>query len=327
MRLITLALTYEEKTMDRFNSTPLRNKLKATAISSIWHSHSHAFRSSKKPYEPDHVASFIINGLPKLTELWSEWLTKYGLSIQITGVFCHQYPQVEFHMNGEFKTVELADLLIVRRHHSNGKIEKEVATLIQSKMSKDSTKSISPNDPQFFLYKYWPEFKFKERLYSNHQRNIGLIEEQSKYSLICEDQHYPEDNHVWPDSCFWSIVDDLKPRMESDSSFASFLEEIVVFKRGREFFSEKETGCEWTKTICELLDVTFNKKLKTRIFSAPKRGKDAYMSFVKGENKDQATGILSMGSGNGSFDHVIEENEDSSPGISTILIETFDLEG
>lgn len=311
--------------MNRFNNKTLRNKLKATAISSIWFSHNLAFSSLKKPYEPDHVASFIINGLPKLTELWSEWLSEYGLSVQITGVFCHQYPQVEFHMDGGTETVELADILIVRRHYSSGKIEKEVATLIQSKMSKDSTRNISPNDPQYFLYTNWPEFKFKQRLYSNNKRNIGLIEGQSKYSLICEDRRYPEDNPIWPDSCFWSIVDDLKPNMESDCSFASFLEEIVAFERGREFFSQKETGCEWTKTICELLDVTFNKNLKTRIFSAPNRGKTAHMPFVKTKNQDQTINMMGMSSGNGSFNHVIEDNDDSISGISTILIETFDL--
>lgn len=313
--------------MELFSNKPLRNKLKATAISSIWHSHAHAFGFSKKPYEPDHVASFIINGLPKLTELWSEWLDQHGLGVQVTGVFCHQYPQVEFQVNGKPETVELADLLVVRRHYSGSRIEKAVATLVQSKMSSDSSKNISASDPQYYLYKNWPEFKFKQREYSNHNRNIGLIKEQSKYSLICEQMLYPEDNPLWPDSCFWSIVDELKPNMESDDSFASFLEGMVAFERGREFFSQEHTGCEWTKTIRELLDITFNKRLKTRLYSAPKRGNHQYASLVTGRGNSRGISDMAMFSGNGGGDFMDEGNEDSTPGISTILIDTFDIEG
>lgn len=312
--------------MDAFLNKPLRNKLKASAISAIWHAHANSFAHSRQPYEPDHVASFIINGLPKMTELWSEWLSKYNIHIQITGVFCHQYPQVEFQINGSQKTTELADLLVVRRHRSGNKIDRETATLIQSKMSDDSTKTIDADDPQFYLFKNWPEFNFKQREYSSHKRNIGLLDGQSKYGLISANRLFPEDNTIWPDSCFWSVVNDLRHDMESDESFASFLEGMMAFERGRDFYSQSTTGCEWTKTICELLEVTFNKKLKTRLYSAPKRGTTQFSFLIQGQgNNPNIPEMVMQAKGMGRFDS-ISEGDDPTPGISTILIETFNLE-
>ncbi len=310
--------------MEYLKNKQLRNKLKASAISSIWYSHSFAFQHKSPPHEPDHVASFIINGLPRLAELWRKWLSTYYADLQITGVFCHGYPRVVYTMNGSKQSVELADLLIVRRHYSGHSLVKEVATLIQSKMSKDGTKHISTNDPQFHLYNNWPEFVFSQSQYSNHTRNIGNVMGQSNYSLIYEQRNYPEENTDWPDSCFWSIVDDLKTDMYSDASFAAFLEEITAFERGREFFSTKDTGCEWTKLICELLKVTFNKQLKTRLFSSPKRGIDANMFFLKGKHS-KAFGLLSS-NGSDTIDGDFK-SEEEAPGISTVLIETNDIEG
>lgn len=312
--------------MERFLNKPLKNKLKASAISSIWFSHAHAFNQQREPYEPDHVASLIINGLPRLDELWTEELSKCGLSVKITGVFCHQYPRVEFQMRENTVAVELADLLVVRRHHSKGKIEREVATLIQSKMSGDSTKEISNDDPQYFLYDNWPDFNFKQSEYSNHSRNIGKNIEQSKYSLIWEKRTFPEHNTVWPDSCFWSVVDNLKLNMESDESFASFLQGMVTFERGRDFFSEQQIKCEWTKTILELLNVTFNKGLKTRIYKSPKRGSSPTAFLLSGVTDKYSAAGLKVNAGNGGHDATEDDREDSSPGISTILIETFDTE-
>lgn len=312
--------------MERFLKKPLRNKLKASAISSIWFSHAHAFDQKKKPHEPDHVASLILNGLPRLDKLWAEVLKKYGLSVQITGVFCHQYPQVEFQMGENTATVELADLLVVRRHYSKEKLEREVATLIQSKMSSDSTKHIADSDPQYYLYNNWPDFKFKQLEYSNHVRNFGRTTEQSKYGLICEKKSFPEDNTFWPDSCFWSVVHDLQSNMESDESFASFLEGMVAFERGRDFFSEERIKDEWTKTILELMNVTFRKGLKTRLYKSPMRGSRQPAFLLSGIAGKYGAAGFTVDAGNNGHDVTEDHGEDSSPGISTILIETFDTE-
>lgn len=310
--------------MEEFLDRPLRNKMKASAISSIWFSHAHAFDQKKKPHEPDHVASLILNGLPRLDKLWTEILKKHGLSVQITGVFCHQYPQVEFEIGKNNATVELADLMVVRRHYSKGKIEREVATLIQSKMSNDSTKHISDSDPQYYLYNNWPDFKFKQLAYSNHIRNIGKNTEQSKYGLICDKKLFPEDNTVWPDSCFWSVVHQLQSNMESDESFASFLEGMVAFERGRDFFSDQQAGCQWTQTILELLNVTFNKKLKTRLYKSPQRGSNQLAFLMSGIGDKAGITGPAINAGDDGNDGTEDDGEDSPPGISTILIETFD---
>ena len=311
--------------MERFLNKQLRNKLKASAIGSIWHSHAHTFEFGKKPYEPDHVASFVINGLSHLDELWSAQLRKFQLGVQITGVFCHQYPQVEFDMGGQPETVELADLLVVRRHYSQGKIKKEVATLFQSKMSHDSTKKVTEKDGQHFLYNNWPEFRFTQKGYAKHKRDIGLCKEQAKYNLIFDKMLYPEDNTEWPDSCFWSVADHTQIHMESDESFAALLDGMVAFERGREFFSETNPACEWTKTILELLNVTFHKRLKTMLYKSPKRGTSHNMFLMTTAGQPLgATGFAS--SGNDGHQSVEFSEEDSPPGISTIIIETFDLE-
>lgn len=310
--------------MKIFENKLLFNRIKASSLSAIWHTHHSCFMNKKKPDEPTHVASFIVNGLPFINKEWKKILRSYSLNLQITGVFCHLQPQVSFFMNGKKKTVELADLLIVRRHMSQGKIVKEVATLIQSKMSEDSTKIIQKNDGQYYLYENWPEFQFTNKNeYTNEKLNIGTIKNQCNYSLIKKDHCYPENNFIWPDGCNWSIVDNLNNNMNSDVSFATFLEELFSFKRGREFYLNKDSGCDWSKTISELLNVTFNKNMKTKLYSSQNRGNTVHMFYSSFLDKDDHTKNFGSG-GNSSIN--IDNIDRKNSGISTILIETSDDE-
>ncbi|WP_128727417.1 hypothetical protein [Pseudoalteromonas sp. A757] len=261
-----------------------------------------------------------------LAKHWSESLSKRGIELNLTSVFCHGFPRVSFEQNGKQSSVELADLLVVRRHFNRGKLEKETACLIQSKMSDDSTNRVSRDDPQFYLFKNWPQFSFKQKDYDTRQRSIGNVHGQSLYSLILKQQAYPEQIFGWPDTCCWSIVEDLKLNMESDASFARFLEKLVAFETGREFYSDPKVGCEWSQLIQQLLEVTFNKKLTAGPYKAPKRGNGF-------DSINFLSSSLPITPSSDEIDNLPpnvdeQEFEENNPqrGANTIIIETNQLE-
>lgn len=270
--------------MDFIKNTKLRNELRTAAINAIWYSHKNVFEVSdkSKPTEPEHVASFIVKGLPLLNKYWGPALSREGVKLSLTGVFTHSYPRVEFTQNKLKAVVELADLLIVRRHFKQGKLEKETACLLQSKMSDNGSKKLPSGDPQHYLFTHWPTFQFQQKDYDKRSRSIGNIVGQGRYNLIADKYSFPEECFEWPDTCKWSIVRNLMSSMSSDASFASFLEDVFAFEDGREFFSDPRVGCEWSLLIQELLKVTFNKRLTARKFKAPKRGLNVgLMSFLR----------------------------------------------
>jgi hypothetical protein len=50
---------------------------------------------------------------------------------------------------------------------------------------------------------------------------VGRAERQAVYAAIFRDQHYPENNLAWPDSCSWGTL--LPSQTSVEKSLASFL--------------------------------------------------------------------------------------------------------
>jgi hypothetical protein len=178
------------------------SRLQACADVAIWECHHEVFNWSYrrnptlKPPEEDFVASLILLGLPRLDALWRPLFRHWGMRLSLTGVFCHQTPKASFQRAGKNEAPELADLLIVRRHESKTN-SKQVAVLIQAKMSGSGKLRLPADDPQLDLYTTWPEFMLRARKAPTSQFAIGRNSYQALYSGIRSKSPHPGDNEAW----------------------------------------------------------------------------------------------------------------------------------
>lgn len=245
-------------------------RLRAGAFSAIWHAHHATFCDSwvlreggKRPPEEDFVAFFIIEGLPRLMNAWRPFFSEWKIQLSLAGVFCHQTPKAEFTMGTQVVAPELADLLIVRRHTDQSGQSRQVASLIQVKMSDNGDVSLLRDDPQLYLLSQWPSFRIKGRNAPAKHFSVGKAERQAVYAAVSDTFSYPEDNLGWPDSCSWGTY--LPVRKGSvEKSLASFLIDLLNFKEGREFYDVGTTACDWSELIYYLLNTTFSMPMRTR---------------------------------------------------------------
>lgn len=106
--------------------------------------------------EEHHVFGMTTLGVDLLRLAWESILSAVGVSIKISGVFCHLTPEAEFLYSGTRLRRELADLLIVHDHMIRGTTRRR-ALLIQTKMG-PVVRTIG-NPAQQYLYEHWPQFE------------------------------------------------------------------------------------------------------------------------------------------------------------------------
>ncbi|WP_129139585.1 hypothetical protein [Modicisalibacter coralii] len=224
------------------------------ANSAVWHSHHHARVSAKKhTREEDFVATLVTDGVPLLAQRWASLLEPKGISIRVSGVFCHGHPQVAF--GSPRRRVELADLLIVHQHIGRTKAFAR-AILLQAKTSTNGTAHLKSNDPQLELYSTWPAFEFVTGGLLSGLRNFGKNSSGSRYVLVLNLPQYPEEID-WPDQCPWATSQTTR-NLEADKSLAKLLGNMLLFRDGRTFSLHRPRS-DWSKTIKELLQVTGSK--------------------------------------------------------------------
>jgi hypothetical protein len=122
-------------------------------------------------------------------------LNSKGLSLRVTGVFCHQTPKAHYvHPRDGKKSPELGDLLIVHEHKNtclDGTTEiTRRAVLVQAKMVDNGVPGGGTVDQyQEYLYEHWPDFKLKGRgsgvgRFLSGQRNLRPGIDVGRYGLI-----------------------------------------------------------------------------------------------------------------------------------------------
>jgi hypothetical protein len=248
------------------------SRLQACADVAIWESHQEVFgwhlrrKPTLKPPEEDFVASLILLGLPRLDALWRPLFRRWGMHLSLTGVFCHQTPKASFQRAGKNEAPELADLLIVRRHESKTN-SKQVAVLIQAKMSGSGELNLPPHDPQLDLYMTWPEFMLSRKSPTT-QFAIGRNSHQALYSGIRSKSPHPGDNEAWAGFCPWAMMPPQKQGWVEEP-LSRYLVKLLNFEAGREFYGKGTTGCHWSELIYYLLETTFSLPLRTRDMRLP----------------------------------------------------------
>lgn len=221
------------------------------ANSAIWHSHQLATRlADGAAREEDHVATLVTDGVPFLVERWTPLLQPKGISLRVSGVFCHGHPQVAF--GTPRRQVELADLLVVHQHTKDARTTAR-AILVQAKMSADSTHSLPHNDAQLDLFSKWPPFEFVTGGLSSGIRDLKEVGKGSRYALVLDAPAYPE-QISWADQCPWA-ASRATQHLSGYRSLAKLLGDMLLGKDGRTFQLGKATN-DWSRTIQELLKVT-----------------------------------------------------------------------
>ncbi|WP_274013630.1 hypothetical protein [Vibrio parahaemolyticus] len=315
------------------------------ANSAVWYSHQHARAQAKKhTREEDFVATLVTDGVPLLAERWARLLEPKGISIRVSGVFCHGHPQVAF--GSPRRRIELADLLIVHQHIGRKKAFSR-AILLQAKTSTDGTVYLKSNDSQLELYSTWPAFEFVTGGLRPGLRNFGKNSSGSRYVLVLNLPQYPEEID-WPDQCPWATSKTTR-NLEADTSLAKLLGNILLFQDGRPFSLHRPRS-DWSKTIKELLQVTGSKTYRRSNLGRGDTPRGSYdseglvLNYAGSHAFPIASGFLSssrMPILEKSFDVAMKTSEGDqnmppigleSPdeqdpsGVSSLIIETFDPE-
>lgn len=204
--------------------------------------------------EPSHIASFVRYGVEALADAWTPSLDQAGVSLRITGVFCHQSPKVDMLASSGFRPpageCELGDLLIVHEH-GTGTARRRRAMLLQAKMATEG--SVPKNGPQEFLYEHWPDFSItKPRVFDRRSRNLRDNATGGKYVLI--------DDPPWGRAP-WTLHPGnlIGPSEPFAETLVRMLDYDGLADRGR---PAEAIGDEWTDLVEELL-----KQLRIRTFA------------------------------------------------------------
>jgi hypothetical protein len=118
--------------------------------------------------EVGFVAAVTLGGIKAIAKTWKPILAGAGLTLDLTGVFCHAAPIVNFTgSKRQAKSCELADLLVVVDVTRAGLLEGRAA-LVQAKMARAAGRvSLSGMSTitQLDLYQNWHVFDFEDGAY------------------------------------------------------------------------------------------------------------------------------------------------------------------
>ncbi|WP_293397677.1 hypothetical protein [Phenylobacterium sp. RIFCSPHIGHO2_01_FULL_69_31] len=208
----------------------------------------------KKPTgEVGFVAAFVLDGVTEIAKAWKPLLRPHGLSVKMSGVFCHQTPRVTFsYKRGAKKSCELADLLVVVDDLTSEEPTRRWAVLIQAKMSKvggGQTLSSAGDLVQLDLLTNWPSFTLPLGFQQTPRdfstcSYAGAAVDCGRYGLI-----HPQPSPDWRQQA---------PASSMPTGGAELGTFLARMAEGRVGYGREATGRgdDWSLTVDELLTVT-----------------------------------------------------------------------
>jgi hypothetical protein len=298
---------------------------------------------TKKPEEPDYVAALVLDGTKILEKGWSEVLNKYGISLSITGIYCHQSPMLNYSgMSG--KCCEIGDLLWCHFHRQqNGEYLNNAILFQAKKISRFPYKLLSSEMDQYNLYYKWPKFEYTrpEKL-KNQIRHVTPSSPRRGAQYLTIDENSPGlqgQPKEYPCKTCLSI----NP-LVYHNDLGKELTNSLGFLTG-DMFDFPSSKDDWSKVICDLIQIAED-SLMNRLRSGYKNHRR-----IAGFAPSQLQGCISMSQNNPSrilssflsksdYDSLINLNNEAQPnwrntdnyfdedgGISTIIVETAESEG
>lgn len=275
--------------------------------------------------EPGLVAAVHLGAIPDIASAWSAPLSKVGLQVKLTGVFCHQTPVVAYQdAKGKLQRCELADFLIVvdsKTQFWSGRR----AALIQAKMaSKARTVEIKKGGSatQLELYQRWPLFDFLQSAYgltavnlkpgidSHHSGTYGIIDRHWNSSLAPRWTQHP--------------ATPTPNKTYNHPELGEFLARMVAGESG--FGRDADIGVNptWSEVIDALLRQTLSKTFR-HSQSLGTQTPSRYISAMALMLLGSGSFIVSGGAGvppEGAFSYI----EDEPTGITTLHVEVGEIE-
>ncbi|QEL85889.1 hypothetical protein [Bacillus mycoides] len=204
--------------------------------------------SKKRVEEPDFVATTVIN-IAHLAENRERILSKYGITLSIASIYCHQRPIVSYKSNG--KNPELGDLLIIHVHHPKKGKSKRKALLLQVKMTNDITLSINQNDHQLYLYEKWPSFNFvRPKMSKVIQVHPTYPHDGARYLMIGK---HPFINFPY------FMTSTPNRTLHTEYTLVHELMKLLSLSGGKSFYGRKtaQNRSDWSTLVWDLLEMSF----------------------------------------------------------------------
>jgi hypothetical protein len=211
---------------------------------------------SKPTGEVGFVAAVVIRGVSDIANAWAPLLRPHGLSVKMSGVFCHQTPRATFTDNhGKIVSCELADLLVVVEDNTGGRLGRRWASLIQAKMAAPGGGQtlVQPGDlRQLDLMSRWPSFTLPKNFAPGPRdfatcRYHGKPLDCGRYGLI---GGQPSPN--------WHQQAPARVMPVGGDRLGSFLARMV--ETGQVGYGREATGLgdDWSRTVDELMTQTYS---------------------------------------------------------------------
>lgn len=205
--------------------------------------------------EVGFVAAVVVGGVYNLAAAWRPILRPAGFSLQVSGVFCHQSPQVTFtNSHGQVGSCELADLLVVVDDITGYGAGRRWAVLIQAKMAASGggqTLSGARDLRQLDLFSYWPTFTLPPTFSAGVRdfatcNHAGSPFDAGRYGLIARQP-----------SPLWHQQGPAAAMPPGGDELGTFLARMV--ETGQVGFGREATGLadDWSRTVDELMTRTY----------------------------------------------------------------------
>ncbi|MBI5101327.1 MAG: hypothetical protein HZB33_05780 [Nitrospirae bacterium] len=304
---------------------------------------------NKQPEEPDFVGGLVLESTPLIYSALKSILQRHRISISVSGIYCHQTPQVAFSAP-QNAVCELGDILFVYVHTSKSGQCRRNALLFQAKASSKQPYHIrSAEHDQLCLYTEWPDFVYQRSSHLNGQRRS--VTPKSPHAgaqyLLIDDR--PFDNpdsgllgfpSTYPVGC--CMPDEL---LYDHNHLASELFSLFLFQTGRPFEDRNSAAHkeDWSQVVWDLIESgvrkSFNRKNsgrnKSPRFTGDIQQLEDGIFFNQASSSNcytTASDILGPGAAAAFFNHHNDipprnrnREEDSwepEGGVSVVLIET-----
>jgi hypothetical protein len=275
--------------------------------------------------EVGFVAAVTLGGIPDIAKAWKPLCAGCGLTLQLTGVFCHAAPMVKFiDGHGKRRHCELADLLLVVDVTSAGAVVRRAA-LVQAKMARAAERvslSGKSSRAQLDLYQNWYRFDFDDAAYGMTRVNFmngGVGTSSGTFGVI--------DRHLKSPPVWTQHAARPKPSVILyQPELGEFIAEMVDGTRvGFGRLATPSPHNDWSKAVKRLLKVTYARAFhhKATLNSAGARRGVRTVACLNFQSMAGLTGEM-WGGSNGRPPHdgvVIREDDCEHLGISLMHIQ------
>lgn len=278
--------------------------------------------------EVNAVKSVTLDGFKHIADAWRRILFQLGYYLEMTAIFCHSYPRVDFEITGKRtdQSRELADLMIAIDYvDSNTQIDRR-AVLIQAKLLKGKKLKLQPTpseQEQYLLLSQLPVFKFVETIYNPAFRDLKI----TPFDDDCHTAAEYGGLDIRMDNSRWLSYRPGEPGTSDvvfthEISLGSLLAGMLggytgCGRKASQHATKLNAGDDWSATVNELLSVTGSKFIEQSSTSKTLRKNQQILGFMEFPFIDGsaiAFSNLTSNAGNGDNGPVRNDEGDELPG-------------